>query len=193
MCPTLPRAAAVALVLLALGAAGGAASAPPQWKNTSLPFAERADDLVASLTILEKLSQMDSNGGPIPRLNISAMVWGNECLHGVVNRIKGGIGATVFPQPIALAATFDKDLVHKIGIAIGDEGRALNNAGRGKFLSCWAPNMNIVRDPRWGRGCETFGEDPVLTSSMAVAMVTGHQGNSSRYLKVVSTCKHYAG
>ena len=164
------------------------------YQDASLPVSQRVDDLVSRMTLAEKVSQMEVDAAAIPRLGVPAYHWGSEALHGVAS---SGY-ATVFPQAIALAATWDTNLVHRIGDAISTEARAKFEAalaeGHRNFigLSFFAPNINIVRDPRWGRGQETYGEDPYMTSRMGVAFVTGLQGDDPKYLKVVSTPKHYA-
>ncbi|HEY4060597.1 MAG TPA: glycoside hydrolase family 3 N-terminal domain-containing protein [Puia sp.] len=183
---------AVALVLFT----GGAAVAQNEaYLNTSLPIDARVKDLVSRLTLQEKIYQMMNSTPAIPRLKIPAYDWWNEALHGVA---RSGI-ATIFPQPIGMAATFDDGLVHQAADAISDEARAMYNAAIKKGyhaqfggLTFWTPNINIFRDPRWGRGQETYGEDPYLTSRMGVALVTGLQGNDPRYLKVAACAKHYA-
>jgi beta-glucosidase len=155
----------------------------------------RVRDLIARLTPEEKVYQMMNSTPAIPRLHIPEYNWWNEALHGVA---RSGI-ATVFPQPIGMAATFDDSLLHEVAGAISDEARAMYNAAIRKNyhaqfggLSFWTPNINIFRDPRWGRGQETYGEDPYLTSRMGVALVRGLQGNDPRYLKVAACAKHYA-
>ena len=147
------------------------------------------------MTIEEKVSQMQDVAPAIPRLDIPAYNWWNEALHGVA---RSGT-ATVFPQAIGLAATWDTDLLHRIADTISTEARAKyndaighNNTGRYYGLTFWSPNINIFRDPRWGRGQETYGEDPFLTGHLALAFVTGLQGDDPHYLKTVSTPKHYA-
>ncbi|MDI3508871.1 MAG: beta-glucosidase [Clostridiales bacterium] len=167
----------------------------PAYKDVSLSFEDRAKDLVSRMTLSEKISQMIYDAPAIPRLDIPAYNWWNECLHGVA---RAGI-ATVFPQAIAMAATFNPELIHKVAEAISDEARAkhheaVRNDDRGiyKGLTFWSPNINIFRDPRWGRGHETYGEDPYLTGRMGVAFVKGLQGDDPKYLKVVATPKHYA-
>jgi beta-glucosidase len=165
------------------------------YKNTKLTFKERARDLVSRMTIEEKVSQMVNGAHPIERLGIPAYNWWNECLHGVA---RAGI-ATVFPQAIGLAAMWDVELMHAIATAISDEGRAkhheaLRNGDHSRYhgLTFWTPNINIFRDPRWGRGHETYGEDPHLTARLGVAFVKGLQGDDPKYLKAVATPKHFA-
>ncbi len=167
----------------------------PPYKNTALPIEKRVDDLVARMTLEEKVSQMMNAAAPIERLGIPAYDWWNEALHGVA---RAGY-ATVFPQAIGLAATWNEDLIRKVADVASTEARAKhhefarqNDRGRYKGLTFWSPNINIFRDPRWGRGQETFGEDPYLTSRIGVAFVKGLQGDDQRYWKVVSTPKHYA-
>ncbi|MFM2091814.1 MAG: hypothetical protein RLZZ127_2303, partial [Planctomycetota bacterium] len=165
------------------------------WTDHRRPAADRAADLVAAMTRDEKIAQLLNEAPAVPRLGVEPYNWWNECLHGV-----GRAGrATVFPQPIGLAATWDPDLVHRVATAISDEARvkharfsAANRRGIYQGLTFWTPNINIFRDPRWGRGHETYGEDPVLTAAMAVAFITGLQGDDPRHLKLVATAKHYA-
>jgi beta-glucosidase len=161
----------------------------------TLPLEIRVADLVARLTLEEKVSQMVHAAPAIERLGIPQYNWWNECLHGVA---RAGI-ATVFPQAIGLAATWNVDLVHCIAVAISDEARvkhheAVRQGVRDiyKGLTFWSPNINIFRDPRWGRGQETYGEDPYLTARLGVAFVRGLQGDDARYLKLVATPKHFA-
>jgi beta-glucosidase len=163
--------------------------------NPKLPLDQRVDDLVSRMTLDEKVSQMMNAAPAIPRLGIAQYDWWNEALHGVAF---SGI-ATVFPQAIGLGATFDPPLVNHIATVISDEARAKyheaqrrGNHDRFYGLTFWSPNINIFRDPRWGRGQETYGEDPYLTSRLGVAFVKGLQGDDPKYLKVVSTPKHYA-
>jgi len=158
-------------------------------------FEEQAKDLVAQMTLEEKVSQMHYESPGIPRLNIPEYNWWNECLHGVGRAGK----ATVYPQAIGLAATFDTDNMSKISTIISDEARAKHHdfASRGKRgiyqgLTYWTPNINIFRDPRWGRGMETYGEDPYLAGEMAVKFIKGLQGDDPNYLKLVATAKHFA-
>ena len=161
----------------------------------SLPTNERVDDLVARMTLEEKASQLVNQARAIPRLQVPAYDWWSEALHGVAN---AGT-ATVFPEPIGLAATFDVPLIHEMAVVISTEARAKHNqavrAGRRDImegLDFWSPNINIFRDPRWGRGQETYGEDPFLTGRMGVAFVTGMQGDDPKYFRVISTPKHFA-
>ena len=157
-------------------------------------FEERAKELVSKMTIAEKVSQMKYDAPAIERLGICAYNWWNECLHGVA---RAGT-ATVFPQAIAMASSFDDTLLHEVACAISDEARAQYNEYK-KFgetdiyqgLTYWSPNINIFRDPRWGRGHETYGEDPYLTGRMACAFIKGLQGNG-KYRKLDATIKHYA-
>lgn len=167
----------------------------PDYLDPRLPVEKRVDDLVSRMTLEEKISQMENSAREIPRLQIPEYNWWNECLHGVA---RAGT-ATVFPQAIGLAATWDTDLLFRTADVISTEARAKYNdfirkGDRSIFkgLTFWSPNINIFRDPRWGRGQETYGEDPYLTARMGVAFVKGLQGNDSRYLKTVATPKHYA-
>ena len=166
-----------------------------RYLDPALPAERRADDLVSRMTLEEKISQMMNAAPAISRLGIPEYDWWNEALHGVAF---SGV-ATVFPQAIGLGATFDPDLVGRVAAVISTEARAKYNEAQrrgnhGRFygLTFWSPNINIFRDPRWGRGQETYGEDPYLTSRLGVAFVRGLQGNDPKYLKVVSTPKHYA-
>jgi beta-glucosidase len=166
----------------------------PRYLNPALPIEQRVADLVGRMTLEEKASQLVNQSRAIPRLNVPAYDWWSEALHGVASGT-----ATVFPEPIGLAASFDPPLIHDMAVVIGTEGRAKHNmavrAGRRRIfegLTFWSPNINIFRDPRWGRGQETYGEDPFLTGRMAVAFVTGMQGDDPKYLRVVSTPKHFA-
>ena len=166
-----------------------------KFMNTALPIDQRVNDLIGRMTLEEKVSQMRDHAPAIPRLGIPKYDWWNEGLHGVAF---AGY-ATNFPQVIGMAATWDTNLVHRMGETISTEARAkYNEAMREDHhemffgLTFWAPNINIFRDPRWGRGQETYGEDPFLTGRMGVAFVTGMQGSDPKYLKLVSTPKHYA-
>lgn len=167
----------------------------PGYLDPSKPIDVRVNDLISRMTLEEKASQLVNQARGIPRLQVPNYDWWSEALHGVAN---AGT-ATVFPEPIGLAATFDDPLIHQMAIVIGTEGRAKHNqavrAGRRDImegLDFWSPNINIFRDPRWGRGQETYGEDPFLTGRMGVAFVTGLQGDDPKYLRVISTPKHYA-
>jgi beta-glucosidase len=158
-------------------------------------FEEQAKGLVAQMTLEEKVGQMHYESPAIGRLGIPEYNWWNECLHGVGRAGK----ATVYPQAIGLAATFDKDNMSKISTIISDEARAKHHdfASRGKRgiyqgLTYWTPNINIFRDPRWGRGMETYGEDPYLAGELAVRFIKGLQGDNPYYLKLVATAKHFA-
>jgi len=166
-----------------------------KYKDTSLPIEQRVDDLVSKMTLEEKISQLIHSAPAIERLQIPQYNWWNECLHGVARAGR----ATVFPQAIAMAATFDTELVFNIASAISDEARAKyhaavkkNNRSQYFGLTYWTPNINIFRDPRWGRGHETYGEDPFLTTKLGVEFVKGLQGDDPKYLKLVATPKHFA-
>jgi len=163
--------------------------------DLSLSFEQRVDDLVSRLTLEEKVGQMINVSPEISRLGIPACNWWNEALHGVA---RSGI-ATVFPQAIGMAATWDPSLIFNVADIISTEARAKYHEGirigdktQLQGLTIWSPNINIFRDPRWGRGQETYGEDPYLTSRIGIAFVKGLQGNDPKYLKTVSTPKHYA-
>lgn len=165
------------------------------YRDPSKPIDERVKDLVSKLTLDEKVHQMVNSSPAIPRLGIPAYDWWNEALHGVA---RSGV-ATVFPQAIAFGATFDDRLINKVSTAISDEARAMYNAAQAdgyheRFggLTFWTPNINIFRDPRWGRGQETYGEDPFLTSKIGVAFVKGMQGDDPNHLKVAACAKHFA-
>lgn len=165
------------------------------FQDPALSPEERAADLVGRLTLAEKSEQMYDKATPIERLGIRKHNWWNEALHGVARAGE----ATVFPQAIGLAATWDEDLMLEVATAISDEGRAKHNnfASQGVYemytdLTFWSPNINIFRDPRWGRGQETYGEDPFLTGRMATNFVNGIQGDDEKYLKAVATVKHFA-
>lgn len=183
----------VLLLILVPSAAqtpGGAVYLDP-----SQPIDARVNDLVGRMTLDEKASQLVNQARAIPRLQVPAYNWWSEALHGVA---RAGT-ATVFPEPVGLAATFDVPLIHDMAIVIGTEARAKHNqavrAGRRAImegLDFWSPNINIFRDPRWGRGQETYGEDPFLTGRMGVAFITGLQGDDPKYLRVISTPKHFA-
>ena len=177
-----------------MSVAGAEPAARPAYLNPSLPAETRAADLVRRLTLEEKASQLVNHSRAIPRLDVPAYDWWSEALHGVLAN-----GTTAFPEPIGLAATFDPDGIHEMAEAIGVEGRIKHGEAMKKGhsttfegLDFWAPNLNIFRDPRWGRGQETYGEDPFLTGRMAIAYVTGLQGSDPRYYRAISTPKHFA-
>jgi beta-glucosidase len=165
--------------------------------NPELSCEERVNDLVSRMTLEEKISQMVNNAPEIKRLGVAKYNWWNECLHGVG---RSSHHVTVFPQTIGMAATFDEEAMLQMGTITSDEARAIyneaNRTGNGGAqyhgLTFWTPNINIFRDPRWGRGQETYGEDPYLTSRMGMAIVKGLQGNDPNYLKVSACAKHYA-
>jgi beta-glucosidase len=180
---------------VAIACAAAQTAAQPDYLNPSLPPEQRATDLVKRMTLEEKASQLVNQARAIPRLNIPQYDWWSEALHGVINN-----GVTEFPEPIGLASTFDAPAIHDMAEAIGVEGRikhviAVREKRASMFfqgLDFWSPNINIFRDPRWGRGQETYGEDPFLTGRMGVAYVTGMQGNDPHYYRAISTPKHYA-
>ncbi|WP_029905178.1 glycoside hydrolase family 3 C-terminal domain-containing protein [Prevotella sp. 10(H)] len=166
------------------------------FRNTNLSFEERAADIVSRLTLEEKVMQMLNDAPAIDRLNIPSYNWWNECLHGI-GRTEYKV--TVFPQAIGMAAAWDTKLIEEVAGAISDEGRAIYNDASSKGnraiyhgLTYWTPNINIFRDPRWGRGQETYGEDPFLTGSIGKAFVKGLQGDDPKYLKAAACAKHYA-
>src|SRR5271165_5149279 len=169
-------------------------AATPGYLDTNLTPEQRATDLVHRMTLAEKASQMQNNSAAVPRLNVPAYQWWSEALHGVINE-----GVTEYPEPIGLAATFDAPGIHAMATDIGIEGRIKHvqdvHAGHTGImggLDFWAPNLNLFRDPRWGRGQETYGEDPFLIGRMGVAFVTGMQGDDPRYYRVIATPKHFA-
>jgi beta-glucosidase len=174
---------------------GAFAQSGPLYRDPSAPLDRRVDDLVSRMTLEEKVSQLVNDAPAIERLGVPAYNWWNECLHGVARAGR----ATVFPQAIGLAAAWDTDLMFRVATAISDEARAKYNEfqRRGKRnifqgLTFWSPNINLFRDPRWGRGMETYGEDPYLTGALAVRFIKGLQGDDPKYLKTVATAKHYA-
>ena len=192
---------AIVLSMTAISSAQQPGDSP--YLDPNLPPERRARDLVSRMTLEEKVLQMQNSAPAIPRLGVPVYNWWNEALHGVAQG-----RATVFPQAIGLGATWDTDLIHRVADAISTEARAKYHEaqrrppvpevgpgaapGRTAGLTYWSPNINIFRDPRWGRGQETYGEDPYLTSRMGVAFVKGMQGDDPHYLKVVATPKHYA-
>ena len=174
-----------------------AAAQKPAFRDESLPIAERVEDLLGRMTVDEKIDLMRATSPANERLGIDKYYHGNEALHGIVRPGK----FTVFPQAIALVATWDPEMLLKTASAISDEARARwNELDEGKLqtaqfsdlLTFWSPTINMARDPRWGRTPETYGEDPFLTGEMGTAFVKGLQGDDPRYLKVVSTPKHFA-
>jgi beta-glucosidase len=182
------------LLALPLSGAQGPGTSPA-YQNPDLAPEARAADLVARMTLQEKVLQMQNAAPAIPRLGIPAYDWWNESLHGVARAGR----ATVFPQAIGLAATWDTALMHRVAETISTEARAKynqamreNDHSRYHGLTFWSPNINIFRDPRWGRGQETYGEDPFLTSRMAIAFVQGMQGDDPHYFKTIATPKHFA-
>ena len=191
---SLPRARSLAVVWTTLAVATLSGQAP-DYRNPDLPFDVRVNDLVARMTLEEKVSQMQDVAPAIDRLGIPAYNWWNEALHGVA---RSGL-ATSFPQAIGLAATWDDSLIFRMATVISDEARAkhheyVRQGSRGRYqgLTFWSPNINLFRDPRWGRGQETYGEDPFLTGRLAVQFIRGMEGDDPKYLKTVATVKHFA-
>ena len=171
------------------------AQVKPLYRQVNAPVDKRINDLLKKLTLPEKISMLGNNSPAIDRLKIANYNWWNEGLHGVARAGE----ATIFPQAIGMAATFNYELLKEAGTAVSTEARAKYNLAAKMNrhlwymgLSFWSPNINIFRDPRWGRGQETYGEDPFLTSTMGTAYVTGLQGNNKRYLKTAACAKHYA-
>jgi beta-glucosidase len=193
------RLALVPLLCLSLSAIAQNTSNPAKgtypYQNPDLPLNQRVSDLVSRMTLDEKVHQMLYGAPAIPRLGVPEYNWWGEALHGVARAGK----ATVFPQSIGLAATWDSDLMFRTATVISDEARAkhhdaVRKGRRGIYegLTFWSPNINIFRDPRWGRGMETYGEDPYLTGQLGVQFVKGMQGDNPKYLKTISTPKHFA-
>ena len=186
----------IIIPILLFGALMSACQQKLSYQNTSLPPEERAADLVQRLTLEEKVSLMQNNSSAVPRLGIKPYNWWNEALHGVARNGR----ATVFPQAIGMGAAFNDSLLHVVFTAVSDEARAKNHIARRdssykiyQGLTFWTPNINIFRDPRWGRGQETYGEDPYLTSQLGMAVVRGLQGpEDSQYDKAHACAKHYA-
>lgn len=167
----------------------------PVFRDPNKPMEERVNDLLKRLTLTQKISQMLYRAPEISKLGIPEYNWWNECLHGVA---RAGV-ATVFPQAIGMAASFDQELLYQVASVIADEARAKHHeyARRGersiyRGLTFWTPNVNIFRDPRWGRGQETYGEDPYLAGRLGVAFIRGLQGEDPKYMKVAACAKHYA-
>ena len=186
---------ATVLTLMIAPAVLPAVAADRPWQDENLPRAERIAALLEAMTVEEKMAQLLADAPGIPRLGIKPYNWWNEALHGVARNGR----ATVFPQTIGLAATFDEDLVQRVATAISDEARAkfniaqaMGNYSRYAGLTFWSPNINIFRDPRWGRGMETYGEDPFLQARLGTAFVRGLQGDDARHMKAAACAKHYA-
>src|SRR6201996_9056831 len=178
----LPLAMTVAATLATT--AHGQSTKPLPYLDPSLPKEQRAADLVGRMTLAEKVSEMTNSSAAIPRLSVPAYNWWNEALHGVA---RSGY-ATMFPQAIGMAATWDAPLMHSVGDTIATEARAKNSEALRNNnheiyfgLTFWSPNINIFRDPRWGRGQETYGEDPFLTAQLGVNFVEGMQGDDPKY------------
>ncbi len=189
------KAILAAAMMVTAAAMGWAQTERPLYLDPDAAPEKRAADLVSRMTLEEKAAQMQNTAPALPRLKIPAYDWWNEGLHGVA---RAGL-ATVFPQAIGLAAAWDDSLLHTIAEVISTEARAKyndairhGNHGRYYGLTFWSPNINIFRDPRWGRGQETYGEDPYLTGRLGVAFITWLQGDDPHYVKVVATAKHYA-
>src|ERR1700691_1485319 len=165
------------------------------YQDPTAPMEKRGGDLRSRMSLEEKISQLMNDSPAIDRLGIPAYNWWNECLHGVARAGR----ATVFPEAIGLAATWDQDLMFRVATAISDEARAKYNEALRRNehsiyegLTFWTPNINLFRDPRWGRGMETYGEDPYLTARMAVQFITGWQRADRMYMKTVSAANHFA-
>jgi len=187
------------ILISLLAVAGGHLStreATPCYRDPSQPLETRVHDLISRLTLEEKTAMMSNSTPGVPRLGIPKYDWWSEALHGVANAGQ----ATVFPQAIALAAMWNEELQQQIAHVIGIESRAKFNGYVGtplegaifRGLTFWSPNINIFRDPRWGRGQETYGEDPFLTSRLGTAFVRGLQGDHPDYLLAAACAKHYA-
>jgi beta-glucosidase len=170
---------------------------PPIWHDPSQPLKARADDLIRRMSLAEKVAQLQNGAPGIPRIGLPAYNYWNEALHGVANN---GV-TTVFPEPVGMASTWNPELLHKEGHVVGVEGRAKYNdyvskhngdAAWWKGLTFWTPNINIFRDPRWGRGQETYGEDPFLTGMLSVPFIQGLQGDDPTYMLAMACAKHYA-
>lgn len=183
------------LLFCSISIGAGAQTLKYKFQDPKLSIAERTNDLISRLTLEEKVGQLMYGSPAVERLGVPQYNWWNECLHGVARNGR----ATVFPQAIGMAATFDTDLMNRIGKAISMEARAKYNVSvknnlreRYQGLTFWTPNVNIFRDPRWGRGQETYGEDPFLTSRIGVAFVKGLQGDHPKYMQAAGMAKHYA-
>jgi beta-glucosidase len=185
----------IRFAVLILAAVSLSSQQRPLYQDPSAPLDRRVDDLISRMTLEEKVAQMMNDAPAIERLGVPAYNWWNECLHGVARAGR----ATVFPQAIGLAATWDAPLIHRVASAISDEARAKYHEAvrRGQRniyqgLTFWTPNINLFRDPRWGRGMETYGEDPFLTGALAVQFIRGIQGDDPKYYKAIATAKHFA-
>ncbi len=184
------------LTLTALMAIVALSAQTLPYQDSSLSFEERAKDLVSRMTLEEKVSQMQNGAAPIDRLGVPFYDWWSEALHGIA---RAGL-ATVFPQTIGMASSFDDQLIEEVFTATSDEARAkyidfIKKGSRKRYqgLSVWTPNINIFRDPRWGRGQETYGEDPYLTTQLGLAVVRGLQGDpNAKFNKLHACAKHYA-
>src|SRR3569833_394273 len=187
------RTAGLMAAWLALPICAAAQDQQP-WFTPDLPVESRANALIARMTLTEKASQMVNQARAIPRLGIPAYNWWSEALHGVA---RNGY-ATVFPEPVGLAATFDTARIKQMGVAVGTVARVEFNQAGGprqdhgisQGLDFWSPNINIFRDPRWGRGQETFGEDPFLAGKMGIAFIQGVQGPAPEHPRAIATSKH---
>lgn len=186
---------AILILLSSIACSLNASNKKVKKQLTPTRFEQRVNELIAQMTLDEKISQLMNGSDGIERLGILPYDWWNEALHGVARNGR----ATVFPQAIGMAATFDTTLVHNIATAISDEARAkfntaqkMGNYSKYAGLTFWTPNVNIFRDPRWGRGQETYGEDPYLTSCIGVAFARGLQGDHPKYLKTAACAKHFA-
>jgi len=187
--------AVVTILVLAASFLPAQTTSNAPYLDPTQPVDARVNDLIGRMTLEEKASQLINQARAIPRLQVPAYDWWSEALHGVA---RAGT-ATVFPEPIGLAATFDDSLIHEMAVVVGTEARAKHDqavkAGRRDIyegLDFWSPNINIFRDPRWGRGQETYGEDPFLTGRRGVAFITGMQGDDPKYFRVIATAKHFA-
>src|SRR4030042_2234133 len=172
-------------------------SEPPMWRDPAQPLKKRADDLIRRMSLEEKVAQLRNDAPGIQRLGWPAYNYWNEALDGVANN---GI-ATVFPEPVGMASTWNPELLRREGTVIGVEGRAKHNdyaaknGGDSKWwtgLTFWTPKINLFRDPRWGRGQETYGEDPFLTGTIAAEFIKGIQGDDPNYMLAMACAKHYA-
>ena len=186
---------AAILLLSALSSTGAAQADEHPWVDERVPDDKRVQSLIDAMTVAEKMAQLQADAPGVERLGILPYNWWNEALHGVARSGR----ATVFPQPIGMAATFDEELIHRVATAISDEARAkfniaqkIGNYGKYAGLTFWSPNVNIFRDPRWGRGMETYGEDPYLQSRLGTAFVKGLQGDDPKHMKAAACAKHYA-